>query len=187
MKPTVLLHICCGICSSWAIEKLKNDGFQVVGFFYNPNIQPEEEYQKRLAVAQKVAEFHQVKLLVGEYVPDKWLRQVKGLENEPEGARRCPICFEFRLEETWRKAQELGIERFTTTLTISPHKKFELISQIARSLSPGGFLACNFKKEDGYKKSNSFSREHGLYRQNYCGCFFSQKESKSKKGSHLFI
>jgi predicted adenine nucleotide alpha hydrolase (AANH) superfamily ATPase len=170
----VLLHICCGICSSWAIEKLKIDGFQIKGFFYNPNIQPEEEYFRRLAVARKVAELNQIELLIGEYFPDKWQEQIKGLEREPEGGMRCPVCFKLRLEETWRKARELGISRITTTLTISPHKNFELIKSIGLSLSPGCFLAYDFKKEDGFKKSHKFCREHDLYRQNYCGCLYSR-------------
>jgi epoxyqueuosine reductase len=170
----VLLHICCGICSSWAIEKLKIDGYRVRGFFYNPNIQPEEEYAKRLEVAQKVAAFHGIELLAGKYDPDKWQESVQGLENEPEGGKRCPVCFRFRLEETWRKARELGIPRITTTLTISPHKDFGVIKNIGASLCPGCFLAYNFKKEDGFKKSGRFSREHGLYRQNYCGCLYSR-------------
>jgi epoxyqueuosine reductase len=170
----VLLHICCGICSSWAIEKLKIDGFQVCGFFYNPNIQPEEEYFKRLAAAKKVAGFHGIELLSGKYDPDKWQDAVKGRENEPEGGKRCPVCFRFRLEETLRQARELGIARFTTTLTISPHKDFEVIKNIGASLSPEGFLAYNFKKEDGFKRSNKFSREHELYRQDYCGCLYSR-------------
>jgi epoxyqueuosine reductase len=170
----VLLHICCGICSSWAIEKLKVDGFQVRGFFYNPNIQPEEEYFKRLEVAQRVAQFHGIELLAGKYDPDKWQEAIKGLDNEPEGGKRCPICFKLRLEETWRKARELGIPQITTTLTISPHKDFEAIKSIGSSISRKGFLAYNFKKEDGFKKSNKFSREHELYRQNYCGCLYSR-------------
>jgi len=170
----VLLHICCGICSSWAIEKLKIDGFQVCGFFYNPNIQPEDEYIKRLAVAQKVAEFHGIGFLAGKYDPGKWQQEVKGWENEPENGKRCPFCFHLRLEETFRKAGELGIDYFTTTLTISPHKNFEVIKRIGVSLSPERFLAYNFKKEDGFKKSNEFSREHELYRQNYCGCLYSR-------------
>jgi predicted adenine nucleotide alpha hydrolase (AANH) superfamily ATPase len=168
----VLLHICCGICASWAIEKLKIDGFQVGGFFYNPNIQPEEEYLKRLAVAQKVAVLHGIGLWEGKYEPEKWRQVVKGWENEPEGGKRCPVCFKFRLEETWRKARELGIPNITTTLTISPHKNFELIKNIGLSLSPECFLPYNFKKEDGFKKSNKFCREHELYRQDYCGCLY---------------
>ena len=113
------MHICCGICSSWAISKLKTDGFLVTGYFYNPNIQPEDEYRKRLEVAEKVARFHGIELLSGEYAPGTWLEQVKGMEQEPEGGKRCQLCFKHRLEETFRKATELGIERFTTTLTCS--------------------------------------------------------------------
>ena len=169
----ILLHICCGICSGWAIEKLKKDGFEVVGFFYNPNIQPGDEYNKRLSTARKVAELHQIEFLAGQYFPEKWQQQVKGLEKEPEGGKRCEACFKFRLEETCRKARELEIGQFTTTLTISPHKDFALISSIGRALSPEGFIPYNFKKEEGFKKSIVFSRQHGLYRQDYCGCVFS--------------
>jgi predicted adenine nucleotide alpha hydrolase (AANH) superfamily ATPase len=170
----VLLHICCGICSSWAIEKLKLDGFQVSGFFYNPNIQPKEEYDRRLAVAHNVANFHGIELLTGAYEQDKWQQQIKGLEDEPEGGKRCEACFKLRLEETFRKARELAIENFTTTLTISPHKNFESIKFAGESISAMSFLPYNFKKEDGFKKSMSFSREHDLYRQDYCGCLFSK-------------
>jgi epoxyqueuosine reductase len=170
----ILLHICCGICSSWAIEKLKTDGFSVVGYFYNPNIQPEEEYFKRLSVAQKVAQLHAIDLLTGDYAPEKWLEQVKGLENEPEGGKRCQVCFKFRLEEAWRQALKMQIPQITATLTISPHKDFELIKRIGTSIAGGSFLAYNFKKEEGFKKSNNFAREHALYRQNYCGCLFSK-------------
>jgi len=173
MEKNILLHICCGICASWAIEKLKNDGFQVVGFFYNPNIQPEEEYDKRLTAAQKTAGLQQIKFLAGLYEADKWLEQVKKFKNEPEGGKRCLICFKLRLEETWKKAKELKINFFTTTLTVSPHKNFAAISQIGKSLSAERFIPYNFKKEDGFKKSVIFSRKHCLYRQNYCGCFFS--------------
>lgn len=175
----VLLHVCCGICSAWAVEKLQNDGFQVTGFFYNPNIQPEEEYQKRLVAAQKVFELLKVELLIGEYLPGPWLEKVKGLEDEPEGGRRCVVCFRSRLEAAKRKADELVFDYFTSTLSISPHKDFQVISEIGYSLSPSGFLAYNFKKEDGFKKSSLFSREHQLYRQNYCGCFYSESRAKT--------
>ncbi len=181
MKKNILLHICCGVCSGWAIEKLQNEGYCVTGFFFNPNIQPEEEYEKRLFSARKAAEFRQVEFLTGEYAPDKWLQHIQGLENEPEGGQRCEACFRFRLEEAWRKAQELKISCFTTTLTISPHKNFELIRRIGKTLSPEGFCAYNFKKEDGFKKSQNFSREHDLYRQNYCGCAFSRQQRIEKQ------
>ncbi len=178
MRP-ILLHICCGICSSWAIEKLKSDGFQVKGFFFNPNIQPEEEYCKRLRTAQEVARLQGIELLAGEYGLDKWQQQVKGLENQPEGGERCQVCFRFRLEEAWRQAQELGIKEFATTLTISPHKDFELIKSIGQALSREGFLAYNFKKEDGFKKANIFCREKNLYRQDYCGCLYSRSSART--------
>ncbi|MFH0828236.1 MAG: epoxyqueuosine reductase QueH [Candidatus Omnitrophota bacterium] len=177
MKKNILLHICCGVCSGWAIEKLQNEGYCVTGFFYNPNIQPEEEYDKRLSSARKAAELSAIEFLTGDYAPVKWLERVQGLENEPEGGQRCEACFKLRLEEAWRKTQELRLDYFTTTLTISPHKNFELISRIGKTLSPKGFLAYNFKKEDGFRKTQNFSREHGLYRQSYCGCVFSRQQN----------
>jgi len=175
----VLLHVCCGICSAWAVEKLQNDGFHVIGFFYNPNIQPEEEYQKRLVAAQKAFELLKVELLVGEYLSAPWLEKVNGLEDEPEGGRRCLVCFRSRLEATKLKADELAVDYFTSTLSISPHKDFQVIREIGFSLSPAGFLDYNFKKENGFKKSNLFSQEHQLYRQNYCGCLYSKTPAKT--------
>jgi len=175
----VLLHVCCGICSAWAVEKLQNEGFQVIGFFYNPNIQPEEEYQKRLIAAQKAFEILKIELLVERYLPGPWLEKVKGLEDEPEGGRRCLVCFRCRLGATKRKADELAIDYFSSTLSISPHKNFQVISEIGFSLSPQGFLAYNFKKENGFRKSNLFSREHQLYRQSYCGCLYSKAQAKT--------
>ena len=174
MKKNILLHICCGVCAGGAIEKLQNDGYCVTGFFYNPNIQPEEEHDKRLLAARQAAEFSKIEFLTGEYAPTKWLHHIQGLENEPEGGLRCEACFRFRLEESWKKARELNFYNFTTTLTISPHKDFELISRIGSIISAEGFIPYNFKKEDGFKKSVCFSREHSLYRQNYCGCLFSR-------------
>jgi predicted adenine nucleotide alpha hydrolase (AANH) superfamily ATPase len=171
----ILLHICCGICASHCIEKLQQDNFEVIGLFYNPNIQPEEEYNQRLEVAKTVAENFGIKLISGPYDNQNWQAMIKGLEKEPEGGRRCAICFKMRLKYTSEKANSLGIDYFTSTLSISPHKDTELINEIGRSLDPAGFREYDFKKEGGFKKAAEFAKNRKFYRQNYCGCLFSKR------------
>jgi epoxyqueuosine reductase len=171
----VLLHICCGICAGWAIEKLIQDGYVVVGFFYNPNIHPPEEYSKRLEVAQEVARHYQIELIEGIYNSDRWQALIATLENEPEGGRRCEVCFRMRLAAAAVQAADLKVDFITTTLTISPHKDAVLINKIGKCIAPQGFLEYNFRKEDGFKKANTFAREHNLYRQHYCGCRYSMQ------------
>ncbi|MEK7376742.1 MAG: epoxyqueuosine reductase QueH [Candidatus Margulisiibacteriota bacterium] len=168
-----LLHICCGVCASWPVEKLRFDGYEVEGFFYNPNIQPEDEYLKRLDVAKEVSKLLNFNLVEGKYDPDAWLLKVKGLENEPEGGPRCAVCFQMRLEETAQKARELNIPVFTSTLTVSPHKDAKGIAQQGRRAGGEGFLEYDFKKQDGFKKTHDFAKQNGIYCQNYCGCEFS--------------
>jgi len=169
----ILLHICCGICSGWSVEKLRQDGYKVTGIFYNPNIQPQEEYERRLEAAKKACAVQDIELINAPYDSGRWLSLTKGSENEPEGGKRCSVCYRMRLEYTALKARELGIEHFTTTLSISPHKDSALINRIGKEIAGECFKEYNFKKEDGFKKSNQFSLTHGLYRQNYCGCVYS--------------
>jgi epoxyqueuosine reductase len=171
----VLLHICCGICASWSIEKLKADGHEVTGFFYNPNIYPQEEYQKRLAVAQEVCAAQGVTLIEGPYEQSAWAAVAAGLEKEPEGGARCLECFRIRLQVTADQARHRGIGSITTTLSISPHKDAIAINKIGKSIAPDAFLEYNFKKEDGFKKANEFAQGHNLYRQHYCGCQYSMR------------
>jgi len=171
---SILLHICCGICSSFAIEKLKQDGFKVSGLFYNPNIHPEEEYLRRWEAAKAVADILEIKLIATPYDRENWLAEVKGLEKEPEGGKRCTICFKMRLEYTAKIAKEQGLNYFTTTLTISPHKNTKLINEIGNSISQEYFLEYDFKKGEGFKNAIDFAKRHQLYRQNYCGCIFSR-------------
>jgi len=173
---SVLLHICCGICSSWAVERLKEDGFGVTGFFYNPNIQPENEYLKRLEVAGKVADLLKIRFIEGSYDSEKWAESVKGFEDEPEGGKRCPPCFKMRLEESFKKAKEVEADYFATTLSISPHKNTGIINQTGKAVGGESFLGYDFKQQDGFKKANSFSKEQKLYRQNYCGCVFGKRK-----------
>jgi len=171
----ILLHICCGVCSSWPVEKLRQDGYEVTGVFYNPNIQPIDEYERRLEAARKACSIQGIELIEAPYDSANWLALTRGLEKEPEGGKRCAVCYRTRLEYTASKAGELGIGRFTTTLSVSPHKDAVLINKIGKESGGAGFKEYNFKKEDGFKKANKFSLGQGLYRQNYCGCVYSRR------------
>ncbi len=176
MKKIVLLHICCGICASSVIERLRADGFEVVGFFYNPNIYPSEEYQRRLQVVRNVSQYLNLQLLEGEYDHNRWLLLTNGMDREPEGGIRCEVCFQMRLKETWKTACELPhMPYFTTTLSVSPHKNALVINRIGREIDDKSFLVYDFKKQDGFKKAMEFSRQHSLYRQGYCGCEYSKQ------------
>lgn len=170
---TVLLHVCCGVCLGWPVQKLRDEGYCVVGYFFNPNISSEEEYLKRLVAAKKISKALEVELVEGELSHDKWLKSVAGLEGEKEGGKRCEVCFRIRLEETFRKAEELGLKKFTTTLTVSPHKDFDVVSKIGKGINEKKFLAFDFKKEDGSGKTRDLAKRNNIYFQNYCGCEFS--------------
>jgi predicted adenine nucleotide alpha hydrolase (AANH) superfamily ATPase len=172
----ILLHICCGVCASSVVQRLRQENFFVLGFFYNPNIHPETEYLKREGVAKQVAHILKFELIPAVYDKDNWFVKTKGLEDEPEGGRRCSICFRMRLEQTQRKAIQMNISRFTTTLTVSPHKNSAIINDIGKAISPSGFLAYDFKKQDGFKLANKFAKQYNLYRQDYCGCMYSAKK-----------
>jgi predicted adenine nucleotide alpha hydrolase (AANH) superfamily ATPase len=175
-KPSgsVLLHICCGICAGGAIQRLRDEGYSVTGFFYNPNIHPDVEYRKRLDAALAAGKILEIEMVVGDYDKDKWLERVKGFESEQEGGNRCSLCFRIRLEETHRKAMELGLSYIASTLSISPHKSTAVINQIGQAVGRDTFLPYDFKKKDGFKRSSEFSRIHELYRQTYCGCLYSR-------------
>lgn len=175
-KPKLLLHICCVGCGVYASQLLKQD-YEVMLFFYNPNIWPEEEYDKRLEEAAKVAKIFQLKMIKGEYEHGKWLEQVKGRENDREKGGRCLICYKYRLEQAVKQAGENKCGYFSTTLTTSPHKDAIAINKIGEELAVGfniNFLSQDLKKQDGFKQAAKISRELGLYRQNYCGCEFSR-------------
>lgn len=172
----ILLHACCGICSAYPILNLRELGYEPVVYFFNPNIYPEMEYQKRLEMEKILCKHHQCELVVGDYDQQFYFDTVKGLENEPERGKRCEVCFKLRLEESAKKAKELGLDTFTTSIVISPHKNFTLLSEIGEKIAQKyelEYLAVDFKKKDGFLKTNRISRELNLYRQNYCGCKFS--------------
>ena len=174
----ILLHACCGICSGYPIGLLKEMGYTPVVYFCNNNLDTKEEFERRLEAQKIVCMYHWVDLIVEEYNHEEFLKTVKGLENEPEKGKRCDICIKQRLEKTVKKAKELDIGIFTTSLVISPHKNFEKISNIGVSVSDGlEYLPIDFKKKDGFLKTNKLSKELGIYRQNYCGCEFSRRNS----------
>jgi predicted adenine nucleotide alpha hydrolase (AANH) superfamily ATPase len=174
----VVLHICCGICAAGAAERLISEGHKVVGYFYNPNIHPREEYERRLEAAYEVSHRLNFPLEVGPYTPEKWLEETHSLKDEPEGGKRCEVCFRLRLQKTYYQLKDVQGDAFTTTLTISPHKSFLMISSIGREIGGEKFLAIDFKKRDGFKQAHQLARQWGLYRQNYCGCVYSMREAK---------
>jgi len=183
MKEKILLHVCCAPCSTTALERLC-ENYNVVAFWYNPNIQPDKEYEKRketfLNYAKKMGV--ELEILEGKKEKLKWGETVKGLENEPEGGKRCEKCYSLRLQQTKKTAKELGIKLFTTTLSVSPHKDSLKIFEIAKELENEEvrFLPENFKKKDGYKRSIELSKSSNLYRQTYCGCLYSRRPKEVK-------
>lgn len=183
-KPSILLHSCCGPCSTAVVEQLIHD-YDVTVYFYNPNITDKEEYFKRKKAQEKFIEKYNMnpgrqallRYKEGPYDPERFYSISKDLENEPEGCKRCGLCFKLRLEKTVDEAMLSGFDFFTTTLSVSPHKSFEVISRLGNDLSMRSglpFLARDFKKKDGFRRSVELSKKYGLYRQNYCGCEFSR-------------
>lgn len=172
----ILLHACCAICSAYPVSYLKDMGYDVIVYFYNPNIFPETEYQKRLEAQKTLCGHFKVQLIEEIYAPDEFYNCAKGFENEQEKGLRCDKCFELRLKKTAEKAKLMKIKNFATSIVISPHKNFAKLSEIGTSIAKENnleFLNIDFKKKDGFLKTNQISRDLGLYRQNYCGCKFS--------------
>ena len=180
-KPKVLLHVCCGVCATSVVERLREEGFEVTCFFYNPNIHPEKEYKRRLESFLEVTRKMNLQYIVGEYEVEKWWDKIKGLEREPEGGKRCEICFRVRLAKTEEIFKKGNFSYFTTTLTVSPYKNAEVINQIGKTLDPPHFLIRDFKKKEGFKRSITLAKQWNLYRQNYCGCIFSYKERRHRQ------
>ncbi len=177
--PRLMLHSCCAPCSSYVIEYL-NPYFNITVLYYNPNISPVEEYEKRKAEQIRfIKEFDSVNpvhICDCDYDGKKYEEAIKGLENEPEGGLRCVKCFYLRLEETAKTAKKLNFDYFCTTLSISPLKNAELLNKIGKNLSEKydiKYLPSDFKKREGYKRSVELSKKYNLYRQNFCGCVYS--------------
>ena len=176
MTKDILVHSCCEVCSAYPIEKLRELGYNPVLYFFNPNIFPQEEFDRRLNELIKYAKKKDVKLIIEKQNSEDWYNAIAGLENEPEKGKRCLRCFEYRLLYTVLKAFKLEYEYFTTTLTVSPHKNSKTIFQIANELARKyelTFLDIDFKKENGFLKTMQIAKQENFYRQNYCGCEFS--------------
>lgn len=183
-KPRLLLHSCCGPCSSHTINELK-EHFSLDVYFYNPNIHPEEEYEKRLKDQVRLVKEMGLKYKVidGDYFPEEFFNEVRGLESLGEGSKRCYKCFYMRLYKTGLYGLENDFQYFTTTLTISPMKNSQVINEIGLEIGRElgiKYLASDFKKNNGYKKSIDLSKEYKLYRQDYCGCIFSKEETRNR-------
>ena len=176
----ILLHSCCAPCSSHVITYLA-PYFNITVLYYNPNIYPKEEYEKRkqeqIKLINELNTPNKLDYLDCDYDNDVYEELIKGYENCPERGARCPICFKLRLEKTAKLAKEHNYDYFCTTLTVSPYKNATQINEIGASLSDKyqiKWLYSDFNKEDGYKKSIELSKKYNLYRQNYCGFIYSQ-------------
>ena len=182
----LLLHACCAPCSSAVLERIA-DHFEITIFYYNPNITDEKEYKKRIEEIKRLIDSihpkYKVSLIEGKYEPDRFFEMAKGLEKEPERGARCYKCYELRLEETAKIAEELDFPLFCTTLTLSPHKNATWINEIGEELNQKykpTYLYSDFKKKNGYKRSIELSKELNLYRQDYCGCIYSIRNKKEE-------
>lgn len=185
--PALLLHACCAPCSSYVLEYLSRY-FKISILYYNPNIAPEAEYEKRRAELSRLISQMPVKnpvvLLPCEYDNGAFQEIARGLEDVPEGGERCMRCFRLRLEKAAETARQMGFDYFTTTLSISPLKNAEALNRIGEEAGRKAgvrHLPADFKKKEGYKRSLVLSREYGLYRQNYCGCVYSKAERQRKE------
>lgn len=182
--PSLMLHTCCAPCSSAVIERLK-DYFDITVLYYNPNIEPKEEYLKRKEEQKRfllqLKSKNKLDMIDADYDNDRYKSLIEGHEEDPERGPRCYICYKNRIEYTFNKAKELGYEYFGTTLSVSPYKLSNWINEIGLSLEDdqAKFLVSDFKKRNGYKRSIELSKDYGLYRQNYCGCIYS-KNPKEK-------
>ena len=177
----VLLHICCAPCACYPIKLLKDKGYQVIGLWYNPNIHPCTEFVKRMSAVKKLEEIEGIKVIYFEtYEPEKWLRAVAFREERPV---RCQVCYQMRLEMAASVAKKGKFDYFTSTLFYSKYQSRDLMLPIAYSASRKfgvSFLDIDFR--EGWKEGISISKEKGLYRQQYCGCIYSEKERYCPKG-----
>lgn len=179
-KKKLLLHACCAPCLGYVYELLSVE-YDLTVFFFNPNIAPRAEYDRRLAEVVAFRKMKGFELTVGDYNIREWTAPVKEFRRLGERSERCLNCFRFRLAAAFEKARETGIDLVTTTLSVSPHKDASMLAQAGNELATRtgiGFLAADFKKNDGYRKSVLLSREYGFYRQDYCGCVYSRLERR---------
>lgn len=184
--PRLLLHSCCAPCSTYVLEYLAAH-FDITVFYYNPNISPQEEFQKRLAEQARLIEAlpvkHPISLIEGTYDEDAFLKAVAGYEDCREGGARCFRCYRLRLEKAAQFAAENAFDYFCTTLSVSPLKNAQKINEIGMEIAEKHgvkWLPSDFKKKEGYKRSIELSKEYRLYRQNFCGCIFSKAEKENQ-------
>ena len=182
--PTLLMHSCCAPCSSYCLSYLA-EYFRITIFYYNPNISPAYEYEKRVQEQKRLIKElpvkHAISFAEGKYDPENFYKMAEGLEDVKEGGIRCFRCYEMRQREAALYAKEHGFDYFTTTLSVSPHKNAQKLNEIGMRLAQEydqPYLVSDFKKKGGYLKSIELSKEYHLYRQNYCGCEFSKKQSE---------
>ncbi|MDO4550808.1 MAG: epoxyqueuosine reductase QueH [Planctomycetia bacterium] len=168
-NPPLLLHVCCAPCAGGCVERLLRENRKVRLFFSNSNIVSEEEFEKRLHSVRLLAEIYQLPLDVDAYDHTAWLKNVMEMRNEPEGGKRCRICFAWALGRTAMKAQQLGCH-FTTSLTVSPHKSSKVIFDVGTQYAH--FEKIDFKKQNGFQISRIIAKKHSFYLQNFCGCEF---------------
>lgn len=182
--PTLLLHSCCGPCSTYVLKYLSSY-FKITVLYYNPNIHPTNEYLKRkeeqLRFIKEFKSINKISFLDSDYNPELFFEISKGLEKEKEGGIRCSKCYLLRMEKTAKIAKEKSFNYFGTTLTVSPYKNAEKINHIGKYLEDKykvKFLYSDFKKRNGYKESIALSKEYNLYRQDYCGCIYSKAKEE---------
>jgi len=183
MSKKLLLHICCAPDEAWVVSRLK-DEYELYSFFYNPNIYPPGEYEVRLKEAEWVAKKYGISFSAGDYNPDDWENAIKEYEDTPEQGARCFQCFLLRLRKSAEFCSSIDFDSFTTVMSISPHKKIEMLNragEIASEEYGVVYEKFNFKKDNGFIKSVSLSQELGLTRQDYCGCRLSLKEREKRK------
>ena len=171
----ILLHICCGVCAAGSAEILLAEGHEITGYYFNPNISPAEEYEKRLQASRTIAGIMNFPIIVPQNAQRNWQESTAELSKEPEGGKRCEVCFRIRLQNTYDYLRENDFEAFTTTLTIGPMKSAETINRLGKEIGGDKFLSRDFKKNGGTLRSIQLAKQYQIYRQNYCGCVYSMR------------
>ena len=185
MKKRLLIHICCAPDTTVAVERL-TQSWDIEGYFFNPNIHPREEYERRRGALETLAEITGLPFIEVEYGTQMWFEAIKGLEDEPEKGRRCEVCIGERLRATARAAVARGFDAFSAVFTVSPHKDVEMINRLGETAGKEygiEYLPTNLKKQDGFRRSVELTRLHGIYRQDYCGCEYSRSRNRGRPAS----
>lgn len=178
MAENILLHACCAVCAGYPLQFLSEANYTPIVYFFNPNIHPKEEYERRLAELVRYCDKKHFELIIEHEEDNGWFEFVKGLESEKERGERCNKCFEYRLLKTAQKAKFLNIEKFSTTLFVSPHKIRNNIIVAGKKAAEKfdlQFMDFDFRKKDGFLKTMDIAKEENFYRQKYCGCIYAQQ------------